>query len=117
MVRKSTDAEFERVPMVRGESGAYEGMLFDVSAPMDYYVEAEGVRSGTFSLKVVEMPYVQQLELEYHFPAVHRPAAAEDRGRRRHRRPARHGGARPRGADDGHARRSGGDREGRAPRP
>ena len=69
MVRKTPTAEFERVPMVRGESGAYEGMLFDVSAPMDYYVEAEGVRSGTFSLKVVEMPYVQRLELEYHFPS------------------------------------------------
>ena len=69
MVRKTPTAEFERVPMVRGESGGYEGMLFDVSVPMDYYVEAEGVRSGTFSLKVVEMPYVQRLELEYHFPA------------------------------------------------
>ena len=68
MVRRTPGAEFERVPMVRGETGAYDGMLFDLAAPVDYYVEAEGVRSGTFTLKVVEMPYVQRLELEYHFP-------------------------------------------------
>ncbi|MEX1128132.1 MAG: DUF4175 family protein, partial [Vicinamibacterales bacterium] len=69
MVRKAPDAEFERVPMVRGESGGYDGMLFDLAAPVDYYVEADGVRSTTFTLKVVEMPYVQRLELEYHFPS------------------------------------------------
>ncbi len=82
MVRKSPNAEFERVPMVRGESGGYEGMLFDVSTPMDYYVEAEGVRSGTFALKVVEMPYVQKLELEYHFPSYTglKPQKIEDGG-------------------------------------
>ena len=27
------------------------------------------MRSGTYTLKVVELPYVQHLELEYHFPA------------------------------------------------
>ena len=69
MVRKGPDAQFERVPMVRGENGGYDGMLFDLSSNIDYYVEAEGVHSGTFTLKVVELPYVQKLELEYHFPA------------------------------------------------
>ena len=69
MVRRTPGAEFERVPMVRGESGGYDAMLFDLGSPIDYYVEAEGVRSGTFTLNVVEMPYVQRLELEYHFPA------------------------------------------------
>ncbi|HJR60146.1 MAG TPA: DUF4175 family protein, partial [Vicinamibacterales bacterium] len=68
MVRKGSDAPFERVPMVRGESGGYDGMLFELTAPVDYYVEAEGVRSATFTLKVVELPYVQKLGLEYHFP-------------------------------------------------
>jgi hypothetical protein len=70
MVRKQgTDAEFERFPMVRGETGAYDGMLFDLAVPTEYYVEAAGVRSGTYTLKVVELPYVQKLQLEYHFPA------------------------------------------------
>ena len=69
MVRKAPDAAFERVPMVRAQNGAYDGMLFDLADPVEYYVEAEGVRSGTYTLNVVALPYVQRLELEYHFPA------------------------------------------------
>ena len=69
MVRKTPDAAFERLPLVRGEGGRYEGMLFDLAAPLDYFVEAAGVRSPVFTLKVVDLPYVSRLELEYHFPA------------------------------------------------
>src|SRR5262245_21727820 len=68
MIRKSPTAAFERVPLIRTED-RYEGTLFDVAAPVDYFVEAVGVRSPVFTLKVADMPYVQKLELEYHFPA------------------------------------------------
>jgi len=68
MIRKSPTAAFERVPLIRTEE-RYEGTLFDVAAPIEYFVEAVGVRSPTFTLKVADMPYVQSLELEYHFPA------------------------------------------------
>jgi hypothetical protein len=71
MIRKSADAPFERVPLVRSDTEAnkYEGILFDLAAPIDYFVEAEGVKSPIYSLKVVDLPYVQKLELELHFPA------------------------------------------------
>ena len=73
MIRKSPDAPFERVPLVRSENSTeankYEGMLFDLAGPIDYFVEAEGVKSPTYTLKVVDLPYVQRLELELHFPA------------------------------------------------
>ncbi len=73
MIRKSADQPFERLPLVRSENAGtahkYEGMLFDLSAPIDYFVEAEGVKSPIFKLKVVDLPYVQKLELEFHFPA------------------------------------------------
>jgi hypothetical protein len=73
MIRKSPDAAFERVPLVRSENASeknkYEGMLFDLAGPIDYFVEAEGVKSPTYALKVVDLPYVQKLELELHFPA------------------------------------------------
>ena len=69
MVRKDPKGEFERVPMVRADSGGYEGMLFDLASGVDYYVEADGVHSATYTIKVVELPYVKALELEYHFPA------------------------------------------------
>lgn len=69
MVKKTPDAAYERAPLLKGEDGKYEGMLFDLAAPVEYMVEANGVRSGIYTLKVVELPYVQHLELEYHFPA------------------------------------------------
>ena len=38
---------------------------FDLAEQMEYFVEAGGVRSPVFTLKVIELPYVQRLELEY----------------------------------------------------
>ena len=68
MMRKSAESEYQRLPMVRAENGAYDGMLFDLAEGMEYFVEAAGVRSPSFTLKVLELPYVKQLDLEYHFP-------------------------------------------------
>jgi hypothetical protein len=80
--RKSPEAAFDVLPMVRAENGDYDGLLFDLAEGLDYYVEAGGVRSPTFALKVVELPYVKQLDLEYHFPAYTglEPRTVEDGG-------------------------------------
>jgi hypothetical protein len=82
MVRRDATSTFEEMPLVRGDDGAYEGMIFDVAASMQYFVEAEGVRSPLFTLNVVEVPYVQRLEMEYHFPAYTglEPQKIEDGG-------------------------------------
>ena len=69
MVRKAADAPFERFPLVRAEGAKYEGLIFDIEGPLDYFIEALGVRSPVFTLKVVDLPYVERLELEFHFPA------------------------------------------------
>src|SRR5687767_11554073 len=61
MVRKSADGPFERVPLVQ-EDAKFQGMLFDLAGSLDYFVEAGGVRSATYRLNVVDMPYVQKLE-------------------------------------------------------
>ena len=68
--------------MVKAENGGYEGMLFDLAEPIDYVIEAAGVRSPVFTLKVVELPYVKKLDLEYHFPAYTglEPRKIEDGG-------------------------------------
>ena len=44
-------------------------MLFHLDKGTEYYVEANGVRSPTFTMTVVDLPTVGKLELEYHFPA------------------------------------------------
>src|SRR3954453_9462969 len=69
MMRKSKTAALERLPLIRGENDRSDGTLFDLNAPIEYFVDAVGVRSPVFSLNVADMPYVQRLELEYHFPA------------------------------------------------
>src|SRR5690606_15779668 len=57
MVRRSAESVFERVPLIRSENAdspnQYEGMLFDLTGDLDYFVEAAGVKSPTFTLKVV----------------------------------------------------------------
>jgi hypothetical protein len=66
--RQGADAQYERLPMLRDESGAFEAMLFDLGAPLDYFVESDGIRSPVFKLNVIDLPYVKRLDLEYLFP-------------------------------------------------
>jgi hypothetical protein len=69
MVRRPAGGTFESLPLVPAEDGRHEGMLFDLSERTEYFVEAAGVRSPVFTLAVVDLPYVQRLELEFRFPA------------------------------------------------
>tara|TARA_B100001123_G_scaffold450277_1_gene619776 strand:+ start:6748 stop:10206 length:3459 start_codon:yes stop_codon:yes gene_type:complete len=68
-MRSNESAPFERLPLVPiDESDVYEVLLFDVQASTDYFVSAEGVESSTYTLDVVDLPYVEQLQLQYEFP-------------------------------------------------
>ena len=70
MVKKDGDGQFERMPLVAtGDASKFEGMLFGVSKGIQYYVDSDGVKSPTYSMKVVALPAVDSLELEYVFPA------------------------------------------------
>jgi hypothetical protein len=82
MLRRDPTGTFEELPLVRGEDGRYEGMVFDVGATLEYFVEADGVRSTVFKMTVVDVPYVQRVALEYHFPAYTglEPQKIEDGG-------------------------------------
>ena len=48
--------------------GRFEVMLFDVADSLEYFVESAGVRSPQFTLSVLDLPYVERLDLEYVFP-------------------------------------------------
>src|SRR5256885_5175910 len=70
MMRNTPTGAFERVPLIPAKDpGQFEGMLFHLEKPTEYYVESNGVRSEKFSLAVVDLPTVQQMEMEYRFPA------------------------------------------------
>ena len=67
--RSSSSSPFERLPLVPIEdSEMFEVLLFDLQANTDYFVESTGVQSPSFTLEVIDLPYVERLELEYHFP-------------------------------------------------
>ena len=73
-MRTSPSSPYERVPLIPldgdGTAGlGFETVLFDVRDETSYFVEAVGVQSETFTLDVIDLPYVEHLELEYHFPA------------------------------------------------
>jgi hypothetical protein len=69
LMRTAPETPFEILPFVAADDGGFEAMLFDLSNQVEYFVRADGVRSGTFILRLVDLPYVQRLDLEYHFPA------------------------------------------------
>ena len=68
--------------MVKAENGSYEGMLFDLSEPLDYVIEAAGVQSAPHKLNVVELPYAKKIDLEYTYPSYTglEPRKIEDGG-------------------------------------
>ncbi|MCY3844640.1 MAG: hypothetical protein OXH69_13985 [Acidobacteria bacterium] len=75
LMRSDEDGVFDRLALIPLETedgemlpDSYEVLLFDLEAPTEYFVEAAGVESPTFTLDVVDLPYVDRLELEYIFP-------------------------------------------------
>ncbi|MFM8535200.1 MAG: DUF4175 family protein, partial [Acidimicrobiia bacterium] len=82
LIRKGGNGAYERVPMVKAENGAYEGMLFDLAEPLDYVIEAAGVRSAAHKLNVLEVPYAKKIDLEYTYPSYTglEPRKIEDGG-------------------------------------
>ncbi len=76
---KST-SKWEEAPMLPRASGsAYEFLFAGLAEPVEYYVEAGGVRSKTYKLDVIDMPGIKKVKVTYHFPSwLHLPDAVED---------------------------------------
>ena len=69
-VKAEGDDKFSRIPIVAtNEPDKFEGMLFDVKKSLTYYIEADGVKSETYTMTVVELPAVSAIEMEYVYPA------------------------------------------------
>ena len=66
--RETGSNGFVDTPMIEDGTGAFEGLLLNVAEETTYYVEANGVRSGTFTLGVADLPAVDRLAMVYHFP-------------------------------------------------
>ncbi len=82
-LREDASTTFDRLGLVPlEEPGLFEVLLFDVQQSTEYFVEALGVQSDTFTLNVIDLPYVERLEHEYFFPAYTglEPRLVEDGG-------------------------------------
>ena len=66
--KPESEQSFQRLTMLSGVDGGFEVMLLGISEPTEYFVEATGVRSETFSIDVADLPYVDQMDLTYYFP-------------------------------------------------
>ena len=47
----------------------HDFIALNLRADTDYYVDASGVRSPIYRIRVKDLPYVEQIDLEYRFPA------------------------------------------------
>ena len=67
-------------PETRGSGFLY--LLVDVQSSLRYYVESRGVRSPPFTIKVVDVPKVERIQLTYRFPSYTgmSPETVEDGG-------------------------------------
>ena len=63
-------ADWEAVPMIpRQEGGGYHFLLLGIREPIQYYVEADGIRSPEYQISVIDIPKVERLEVRYEYPA------------------------------------------------
>ena len=53
----------------------FQFLIFNIQDSVTYYVESNGIRSPEFSLEVVDLPFVKQLDLVLNFPAYSKLAS------------------------------------------
>jgi hypothetical protein len=70
MARYKSSAKWEQAPMLpRASDSSYEYLFAAVPEPVEYYVEAAGVRSKTYKLDVIDLAGVKNIKVTYHYPA------------------------------------------------
>ena len=68
MSRAEGEASWTPLAMLETGDGAFEAFLFDVRAPLEYRVDADGIESGSFRVAVLPRPRVERIDLTYRFP-------------------------------------------------
>src|SRR5262245_37143756 len=69
-VRFADRQYWERAPMqpASDSDSRFEFRLYAVRGPLQYYVDAEGTRSGEHSVTVVDLPRIERVKLTYEYP-------------------------------------------------
>ncbi len=70
MARYKSSAKWEEATMLpRTSDSSYEYLLAAVPEPVEYYVEAAGVRSKTYKVDVIDLAGVKNIKVTYHYPS------------------------------------------------
>ena len=70
MARYKSSAKWEQAPMLpRASDSSYEYLFAALPEPVEYYVEAAGVRSKTYKLDVIDLAGVKNIKVTYHYPS------------------------------------------------
>jgi len=82
MARYASSSKWEEAPMQpRQDAPGYEFFFASVPEPVEYYVEAGGVKSSTYKINVSDLPGVKHVKVTYHFPSWSGiPDSTEDPG-------------------------------------
>ncbi len=70
MARYKSSAKWEEATMLpRASDSSYEYLFAAVPEPVEYYVEAAGVKSKTFKVDVIDLAGVKNIKVTYHYPS------------------------------------------------
>jgi hypothetical protein len=70
MARYKSSTKWEQATMLpRASDSSYEYLFAAVPEPVEYYVEAAGVKSKTYKLDVIDLAGVKNIKVTYHYPS------------------------------------------------
>jgi hypothetical protein len=74
--------EYQRLPMFPDADGMHEVLLLDLREDVEYFVRSGRVRSPVYTIRVEDLPYAENIEVEYVFPEYTglEPLVEEDGG-------------------------------------
>jgi hypothetical protein len=67
--RRGEGEPLQQLSMLPADSGRYDLLLLNLTEETEYFVEANGVRSPTFTIEVADLPYVDRMDHTYYFPS------------------------------------------------
>ncbi len=68
MNRVDREVDVDADLMIGEVRATHDFIAVNLRADTDYYVDASGVRSPIYRIRVKDLPYVEQIDLEYRFP-------------------------------------------------
>ena len=68
MNRVNAEVEVDADLMIGDVRATHDFIALNLRADTDYYVDASGVRSPIYRIRVKDLPYVEQIDLQYQFP-------------------------------------------------